>query len=243
MIQSDISIILVAPQMGENIGASARAMKNFGVKDLRIVSPRDGWPNDKATSMSAHAADIVNSARIFSDIKSATSDLDFLYATTAAPRDMNKQYVLSRNIADDLPPSGSKVGFLFGRESSGLSNDEIACANKIITIDTSEQYSSLNLAQAVGVVCYELFQRLEQARSDLKIEEQRASLSELEHFYDHLFTELDKRNFFRMPEKKEQMSKKIRNLFSRIDNLSKSELQILRGIITVLTKNENIKDG
>jgi tRNA/rRNA methyltransferase len=240
MIQSDISIILVAPQMGENIGASARAMKNFGIRDLRLVAPRDGWPNDKAASMSAHAVDIIKSAKIFNDIKSAISDLDFVYATTAAPRDMNKQYVLSRNIADDLPYTGSKVGFLFGRESSGLSNDEITYANKIVTIDTDGQYSSLNLAQAVAVICYELFQRLRQDRSDLRIEEQRASMAELEHFYDRLFMELDRRKFFRVPEKKEHMSQKIRNLFSRIDNLSKSELQTLRGIVTVLTKNEKM---
>jgi tRNA/rRNA methyltransferase len=240
MIQSDISIILVAPQMGENIGASARAMKNFGIRDLRLVAPRDGWPNDKAASMSAHAVDIIKSARIYNDIKSAIADLDFIYATTAAQRDMNKQYVLSRNIVDDLPPMGSKVGFLFGRESSGLSNDEITYANKIVTIDTEGQYSSLNLAHAVAVICYELFQRLRQDRADLKIEEQRASMAELEHFYDRLFMELDRRKFFRVPEKKEYMSQKIRNLFSRIDNLSKSELQTLRGIVTVLTKNEKM---
>lgn len=240
MIQSDISIILVAPQMGENIGASARAMKNFGIRDLRLVSPRDGWPSDKAAAMSVGAVDIIESARIFSDLKSAISDLDLVYATTAAARDMNKQYVLSRNIADDLPAPGIKVGFLFGRENSGLSNDEIVYAHKIITIDTEAGFSSLNIAHAVAVVCYELFQRLEQNRPDQLIEEPRASMAELEHFYDHLFMELDKKKFFRIPEKKEQMSKKIRNLFARIDNLSKSELQTLRGIITVLTKNGKI---
>lgn len=232
-----VSIILVEPQMGENIGATARAMKNFGFSDLRIVSPRDGWPNEKAKSMSVGAIDVINSARLYDSIQSAISDLEFVYAATATPRDINKDYILSRNIQNDI--SGiKKLGIMFGRENCGLTNKEISFANKIITIDTDIKFSSLNIAHSVAIICYELFQVREQLRPDLNNNHKLATNSELNYFYNHLFYELESRKFFRVKEKQEQMSQKIRNMFARIDNLSKSELQTLRGIISVLTKNE-----
>ncbi|GAB4168822.1 MAG: hypothetical protein Tsb006_7200 [Rickettsiaceae bacterium] len=232
-----IAIILVEPQMGENIGAAARAMKNFALSDLRIVNPRDGWPNKKAESMSVGAIELVTNARIFDSVQSAISDLEYVYAATATPRDMNKEYVLSRNIADDCP-NDCNVGIMFGRENWGLNNKEISYANKIVTIDTNVNFSSLNIAHSVAIICYELFQARNQTRQDLNSKQKLAKGIELEHFYDHLFEELDKHNFFRVPEKKEQMSHKIRNLFARINNLSQSELQTLRGIITVLSKKK-----
>ena len=230
-----ISIILVEPQMGENIGATARAMKNFGLADLHLVSPRDGWPNEKAESMSVGAIDIIKNAKIYSSIQEAVSDLEYVYAATAAPRDMNKSYVLSRDISMDMPECAS-VGIMFGRENCGLNNKEIAFANKIITIDTDVNFSSLNIAHSVAVICYELFQNKKQDRADLQNIQKLVTKDELEYFYQHLFQELDKRDFFRMPEKKEQMSLKIRNLFAKIEDLSQTELQILRGIVTVLSK-------
>lgn len=238
MINNNIAIILVAPQMGENIGASARAMKNFGLRDLRIVSPRDGWPNAKAESMSVGAIDIINQAKIFSSIELAISDLSYIYATTGVPRDMNKNYVLSRNLSKDMPYD-CPVGIMFGRENCGLNNKEITYANKILLIDTDKNFTSLNIAHAVSIVCYELFGIRNQPREDLENTCQLASQDELHYFYEHLFSKLEKKDFFRVPEKKEQMSNKIRNLFSRIDKLSQSELQTLRGIITVLTSEEN----
>lgn len=233
-----ISIILVAPQMGENIGAAARAMKNFGLWDLRIVAPRDGWPNGKAVSTAAGGADIIRQARIFPDIELAISDLSFIYASTGTPRNMNKDYVLSRNLSSDMASSlteTSKVGILFGRESSGLDNREIAYANKILVIDTIDECSSLNIAHAVAIICYELFGAKNRPRKDLKNKQLLASREQLEHFYEHLFSCLEQKQFFRVPEKKEHMSNKIRNLLTRIDKISESELQTLRGIITVLT--------
>lgn len=232
---NEIAIILVAPQLGENIGAAARAMKNFGLCDLRIVNPRDGWPSPSAISMSVGAANLIEAAKIYTDLKSAIADLSYVYATTASSRDINKKYVLSRNLVEDLP--GGRVGILFGRESSGLSNEEISFANKILTIDCDSNFSSLNIAHAVAIASYEIFRQQGHSRN-LKNKENKASLAELEHFYNHLFSELEAGKFFRVPEKKEQMSNKIRNLFARIDNLSKAELQILRGIIAVLTQNK-----
>ncbi|RUP42041.1 MAG: RNA methyltransferase [Acinetobacter sp.] len=232
-----IAIILVETQMGENIGASARCMKNFGISDLRIVNPRDGWPNPKAENMSVGAIDIIQNAKLFGCIKSAIADLEYVYAATAAPRDMNKEYVLSKDLPDELKTK-NKVGIMFGRENSGLNNEEISQAHKIVTIDTVKNFSSLNIAHSVAVIAYDIFQSHNQIRDDLASKQQLAENIELQYFYDHLFEALEGKNFFRMQEKKILMSQKIRNIFGRIDNLSKSELQILRGIITVLTKDK-----
>ena len=214
-----ISIILVAPQMGENIGAVARAMKNFDIYDLRIVDPRDGWPNEKAVSMSVGAADLIANARIFGSVVDAISDLSYVYAATATPRDMNKEYVFSRDLIEDIPKTG-KVGIMFGRENCGLNNQEISYANKIITIDTNLSFSSLNIAHSVAVICYELFQARMQSRP--YVQPTLAGNDELEYFYEHLFNSLEERKFFRVPEKREKMSLKIRNIFARIDKLSKT---------------------
>ena len=121
----NISIILVAPQMGENIGAAARAIKNFAITDLRIVNPRDGWPNEKAKNMSVGAIEIIENAKIYNSVPDSIEDLEYVYAASAAPRDMNIDYALSRDLNSDI--SGYKhLGIMFGRESSGLSNQEIS---------------------------------------------------------------------------------------------------------------------
>lgn len=236
-LQNNISIILVEPQMGENIGAAARAMKNFAIADLRIVNPRDGWPNEKARNMSVGAVEIIENAKIYDSIPDAIEDLEYIYAASAAPRDMNKNYVLSRNLISDIADY-KHIGVMFGRESSGLNNREISFANTVITIDTDLNFSSLNVAHAVAVICYELFQVTNhQKRDDLSNFHELASHGDLEYFYDHLFDVLEKKSFFRTKKKKEYMSLKIRNLFNRIENLSKQEVQTLRGIVTTLTKN------
>ena len=236
-IQKNVSIILVEPQMGENIGATARAMKNFALSDLRLVSPRDGWPNEKAKSMSVGAIDLIENAKIFESILEAVEDLEYVYAATAAPRDMNKNYILSRELNLDISQN-KNIGIMFGRENSGLNNQEISYANKILTIDTDVNFSSLNIAHSVAVICYELFQGKNQVCNDLENVQEVATNKELEYFYDHLFNTLDEKSFFKTLEKKEHMSLKIRNLFGRIDNLSKQEVQTLRGIIASLSKGE-----
>jgi len=238
MINNNIAIILVAPQLGENIVASARAMKNFGLRDLRIVAPRDGWPNKKAESMSVGAIDIINQAKVFLSIEEAVSDLSFIYATTGVVRAINKNYVLSRNLKQDIDGNYS-IGIMFGRENCGLNNHEMTYANKILVIDTDKNFTSLNIAHAVSIVCYELFGIKSQKRGDLNNTHKLATQAELNYFYSHLFSKLEEKNFFRVPEKKEHMTNKIRNLFSRIDKLSQVELQILRGIITVLADDKN----
>lgn len=227
---NNISIVLVAPQMGENIGAAARAMKNFGLSDLRIVNPRDGWPNEKAEKMAVGAVDIIQNAKIYFNLVDAIADLEFIYATTSIARDMNKTHISSKDLSEYYPRD-LKVGIMFGRESSGLNNNEIALANAILTINTTE-FNSLNIAHAIAIISYELFIKIDQVKIS---KEKIATREEIEYFFNHLFRELEIRNFFKAPQKKLQMIVKIRNLFSRIDKLSTIELQTLRGIIKALT--------
>ncbi len=233
----NIVIILVGPQMGENIGAAARAMKNFGLTKLRIVNPRDGWSNDKALSMAAHASDVIEQAEIYDNLEAAIADLQQLYATTAVARDMNKDYILSKDLAAkhsfDL-----KTGIMFGRENCGLTNSEISLANKIITIDTAE-FSSINIAQAVVIICYELFKKqFESSPLTAKVgnEQIEATQEEIGFFLQHLFSELDKKGFFTVIEKKPRMMQNITNIFKRIDKLSKTEVQTLRGVINSFSR-------
>lgn len=225
-------IILVAPQMGENIGAAARAMKNFGISNLRIVRPRDGWPNLKAENMAVGAVEIINQAQIYDNLASAVADIEYLYATTATPRCINKNYVLSQELKANYPV-GRKTGIMFGRENCGLTNQEIGLANKIISINTSD-FNSLNLAQSIVIICYELFDRtncLSTANA-----QQLATKDQLDHFFVHLFSQLDQANFFKTAAKKPKMVENIINIFMRIDKLSVNELQTLRGVISSLTK-------
>lgn len=227
-------IILVEPQMGENIGATARAMKNFNISELRIVSPRDGWPNQQARSMAVSAVSIIDNATIYDDLESCIADIEYLYATTAIGRDMNKNYIASTSLHEDYP-SHLKVAIMFGRENCGLQNKEITYANKIININTGH-FSSLNIAQSVVIICYELFCKSTLSPINNMINEQPlASRGELEYFFEHLFTELHNKNFFKVPEKTPQMTQNIRNIFTRIDKLSKTEIQTLRGIINTLS--------
>ncbi|HJK86825.1 MAG TPA: RNA methyltransferase [Candidatus Megaira endosymbiont of Nemacystus decipiens] len=229
------SIILIKPQMAENIGATARAMKNFGILDLRIVSPSCSWPNQKAQATSVRAIDIINKAKIFNTISEALSDLSYVYATTSITRDMSKECLLSRDLGEQISKQG-KVGIMFGRESIGLTNEEIAYANKIITIDTDIEFNSLNISHAVAVICYQIFQLRKQSRLDLKLQVALATQKELEVFYTRLFNSLQNKNFFKVESKRCSMQNKIRNLFSKIDHLSSTEVQILHGIVKTLSK-------
>lgn len=240
IIDNTIAIILVAPQLGENIGAIARAMKNFGLKDLRIVMPRDGWPNKKAEITSVGAIDILkNHTKIFSSIESAISDLSLIFVTSSKVRNLNKHHVLSQDIGKYIDNNHS-IGIIFGRESYGLNNREISFGNKIIIIETDRNFISLNIAHAVSIICYELFKiKYCERKTNLNNYLNLASQSELNHFLNRLFLQIEEKNFFRIPEKKIHIINKLRNLFSRIDNLSQSEVQLLNGVIHVLTKQES----
>lgn len=221
-------ILLHSPQMGENIGAAARVMLNFGCKNLRIVTPRDGWPNEKAIEMSAGAKQVIDNAEVFENLSDAIADLQTVYATTARTRDMNKPVITPKQI--ELV---GKTGIVFGGERSGLGNAEVSLADKIISIPVNDEYSSLNLGQSVGIICYELFA----GERALSSEIEPATKQEFESMIGHLDEQLSRKNFFQEPKKKVNMMLNIRNLFSR-STLSSQEVRTMRGIIRSLSERD-----
>ncbi len=238
MSQNAPSVILVRPQMGENIGAAARAMLNFGLTDLRIVAPRDGWPNQAAIDMSAGALDIIG-AQIFDSLADAVKDLHFLFATTARPRDMVKPvYTPSSAIDETLNRQNQKIGFVFGPERSGLENDDVALCHAILTMKTNPDFSSINIAAAVLLIAYEWMAR----QSDSTVVTPTnasfpAEHEKLEELLVRLESDLDKAGFFRAPDQKPTMVRNIRNLFTRTD-MTDQEVRTFHGILSSLTRGQ-----
>ncbi len=235
------AIILVEPQLGENIGTAARAMLNFGLTDLRLVKPRDGWPNDKAVAAASGADCVIDGAELFESTEAAVADLNSVYATSARRRDMLKTVMTPAHAAGvmrDESSLGSRVGVLFGPERTGLRNDDVTLADTLISVPLNPAYASLNVAQAVLLVGYEWFQktsktpgkRLDQGRTFA------VPRGELIRFFEHLERELDTAGFLRPREKRPAMVRNIRNMFQRA-GLMEQEVRTLRGIVTALVKN------
>ena len=231
-------IILVVPQMGENIGATARAMANFALSELRLVRPRDGWPNPAAVPMAAGATGILDNVQVFGSTEEAIADLNYVVATTARPRGMVKPVLTSRETGVELRQragAGERTGILFGGERSGLDNDDVVLADAITTIPTSPDFSSINIAQAVLLSGYEWFVSAAPG-SDVPAENERtrpATKDELVGMMEHLERELDDAGFFRPPEKRPSMIRNLRNLWQRAD-LREQDIRTLRGIIVAL---------
>ena len=234
------AIVLVEPQLGENIGTAARAMLNFGLTDMRLVGPRDGWPNAKAVSAAAGATEVLDHIQIFDTTAAAIADLHYVFATTARQRCMLKPTTTPRQAATELMDhmaSGEKCGVLFGRERTGLNNDDVTYADKILMIPINPAYGSLNLAQAVAIISYEWFQASADT-SNSPVPEAvtaRASQAELENFFRHLIAEIDDCGFLYPAEKKPAMTRNIRNIFQRA-GLHQHEVQTLHGIVSELSK-------
>ena len=239
----EVVIILVKPQLGENIGMAARAMLNFGMHSLRLVQPRT-WPNEAAVSSATHAAQIVHQAKVFRSVKEATADLNFLYGTTARSRDLNKPVISSADLKKDLQKiktPANKVGILFGPENSGMDNETVSILNKIISIPVGSEFASLNLAVAVGIICYDFAKtKKTQTQSPLNNTE-LASQKYIHNLLEHLDAMLDEINFYQTPHKKRKMQQNINCLFKRIENLTKSETNTLIGILRGLFRYNNKK--
>ena len=156
MSLSNIYFILVRPQMGENIGSVARAIKNFNIKYLRIVNPRCSWPNQKALATSVGAKDILKSAKIYESVEKSIGDLDLIFASSSRIRKINKNTISVTNLKTKIK-KGRKIGFIFGPEASGLSNDEINCADYLVKIPSNKKFSSLNLSHSAIIFCFEIF--------------------------------------------------------------------------------------
>ena len=237
------AIILSAPQLGENIGAAARAMANFGLSDLRLVNPRDGWPNERATAMAAGAANITEGARVFASTREALADLHYVLATTARDRGVTKEVLTPEEAARRLRRAvakGERAGILFGNERAGLDNDEVSLADAVITIPTSS-FASLNLGQAVLLIGYEWFGHADatpRAAIDHGPIHRKPTRDEMFGLFEHLERELVESGFLFPPDKREHMIRAIRATLHRA-KLTYQETQTLRGMIVALSKGKH----
>jgi len=228
-------IILVEPQLGENIGATARAMANFGLSRLRLVKPRQGWPNPKAHVMAAGADRVLENAQVFETVQEAVADCRYLIATTARQHDQAKPVLSPEQAAAEMAPrvhEGETVGILFGRERNGLENHEVALADAIVTLPVNPAFASLNLAQAVLVVGYEWFKNVTAGALPYSRPERSppAPKQQLLAFFENIERELENVEFFRPPEKRETMVINLRNIFTRIQP-TQQDIQTLHGVI------------
>ena len=233
------AVILIKPQMGENIGATARAMRNFGLTDLRLVAPRDGWPNPAAVPMAAGADEILDGAKVFRETEDAIADLKLVFATTARARHMAKPAATPRQAASEMAAMGGRgepCGILFGPEKAGLHNDDVALSDKILHIPANPAFSSLNLAQAVLIIGYEWFAAtLEDENSVLPDLPPPAPKADLVRLFEHLEAELDAAGFLRPKEKRPAMVRNLRNLLQK-GQFSEQDIRTLRGVIKALTR-------
>jgi tRNA/rRNA methyltransferase len=233
-------VILVEPQLGENIGMAARAMGNFALTRLRIVNPRDGWPNIAAQRAASGADHILDHAELFDTVGEAVADLSLLFATTARAHDQAKPVVApemaAREIVDHVTGGGG-VGILFGRERYGLQNEEVALANRIITFPVNPGFASLNLAQAVLLIGYEWFKLSTAGALPFAMPErsERASQHQMQAFFDNLVRELDRVEFLRPAEKRETMLVNLRNIFTRMDP-TKQDMHTLHGVVMAIAE-------
>src|SRR5690242_12957427 len=234
------AIILVEPQLGENIGMAARAMGNFALSRLRIVNPRDGWPNVAAERAAAGADHILEQVELFDSVEQAVADLDLLFATTARAHDQAKPVMAPEAAAAEMKEhmgGGGKVGILFGRERWGLTNEEVARANRIITFPVNPGFASLNLAQAVLLMGYEWFKLATSAAMPFAMPERspRASQHQMDAFFENLVRELDRVEFLRPAEKRDTMLVNLRNIFFRMEP-TKQDMHTLQGVIMAIAE-------
>ncbi|NDR54850.1 RNA methyltransferase [Aliiruegeria sabulilitoris] len=233
---SQPSFILVRPQMGENIGGAARAMLNFGLDRMRLVEPRDGWPNTRAVALASGAARVLDNAGLYGSVAEAVADCTHVYATTARGRELTKPVMTPEQAmaeARAITAEGGKVGVLFGPERAGLENEDVARAHAIITVPVNPEFFSLNLAQCVLLTAYEWRRQSEQLSEAPEIE--RAQMIEIEKLGDHFEQRLDDAGFFFPETKAAGMKLSIRNMLSRLA-LTRADVQIFHGMLRQLTR-------
>ncbi|MBF9031468.1 TrmJ/YjtD family RNA methyltransferase [Rhodobacterales bacterium HKCCE3408] len=233
-------LILVRPQMGENIGAAARAMWNFGLSRMRVVGPRDGWPNERAVALASGAGRVLDAAGVFDTVAAAIADCDMVLATTARPRGLTKEIVSPERageIARAFGAEGKRVGILFGPERAGLENAEIVQADAIVSVPVNPDFPSLNLAQCVLLIAYE-WQRaggavepsvMEMAGTDF------AGAAEIAALGDHYEGRLDEAGFFFPDSKAPGMKMTLRNMWSRLP-LTRADVQTFHGILRQMVR-------
>ena len=239
-MQNKFGFILVKPQLGENIGACARSMKNFGFHKLHIVEPKINFPNHKAKATSVGAYDIINKAKVFNNVEEAINKFNLIVSLSARRRDINKKHISLKDFHKIIiKKKNINIGLMFGPESSGLSNKDLSFSNYILQIPTSIKFKSLNLSHSLTIVCYEIFKLInkdsvKKNSSPLKI----ATKSNMSSVLKHLVNLLEKKDFFIPIEKKHSMLLNINNLIYRLEPNDK-ELRILASIISSLGKNSS----
>lgn len=237
---SQPAFVLVRPQMGENIGAAARAMLNFGLDHMRIVAPRDGWPNPAAVAMASGAGRVLDAARLHNDVPGAIADRTFVYATTARQRDLTKPVLTPEAAMRDAAhrtAEGQNIAILFGPERAGLENEDIVQANAIINVPVNPEFPSLNLAQCVLLTGYEwqratqeiVPERVEMAGSDW------AEQTEVDALAKHYEEALDRAGFWFPDHKAQSMKLNLRNLWSRMP-LTRADANMLHGIMRQMVR-------
>ena len=240
-------MVLVRPQMGENIGAAARAMLNFGLDRMRLVDPRDGWPNPAAVAMASGAGRVLDHAQVFEDTDAAIADLNYVFATTARSRDLTKTVMTPERAmqhAHALMADGQQVGVLFGPERAGLENDDVVRANAIISVPVNPEFASLNLAQCVLLTGYEWLRQATQAEGEVDVIARggRATMEDVARLVAHLDEKLTAKGFFWPESKAASMRANLENLFRRAP-LTETDVRTLHGVIRALAEWRQERDA
>ncbi len=236
------AIVLVRPQLGENIGMAARAMLNCGLGELRLVAPRDGWPNPAAQRAASGADAVLEAARVFDSVADAVSDMTRVFATTARHRELTQRVVGPRRAAAELRQrvtSGERCAVLFGAERTGLHNDDLVWADTVLSIPLNPDFSSLNVAQAVLLVAYEWSQASASGEDETLVTNtaRPATKAELANLFAHLERELDESGFLRVPEKRPDMVRNMRAMLQRASPTDQ-EVNTFHGIISYLVSKK-----
>jgi len=235
----NIYFILSRPQLGENVGAAARALKNFNIPNLRIVNPACIWPNQKALATSVGAKNILQSAKVYKSIEKSIGDLDIIFASSSRIRKVNKKVISLTDFTKKINKK-KKIGIVFGPEASGLTNNEINCADYLVKIPTSRNFSSLNLSHSIILFCFQLFQHFSKKKFNFisNYKSTFATKSDVNKFLNFIIKGLDKKGFLQPEHKRQSMVRNINNIFHRM-NLSQQEIRILLGIFTTLNGFNN----
>ena len=236
-MKNNFGFILIKPQLGENIGASARALKNFGFKNLSITNPRDGWPNIKAKVTSVDAFDIIKKTKVLNSTEQAIKKFDLIFSFSARRRDINKKHLSFIEFLKTLKKiNKKKIGLMFGSEASGLSNIDLSFSNYVVQIPSSPKLKSINLSHSVSLVCYEIF-KLNNYKmfNQTTFKKNLGKKGKLSETIKLLLKKLEKRNFFKPLEKRKSMITNINNLFYRMEPNDK-EIRILSSLIGSLSK-------
>jgi len=234
---SNISFILNKPQLSENIGACARAMKNFNFFNLIVIDPKPSFPNDKIIATSVGAKELITKAKVYKNIEDSLKNYDYLIATTARFRNKNIDHINTDQLKNiDF---NKKVGFIFGSEASGLSNHEVSYANCTLNIPTNESFKSLNLSHSLIIVCQILFNILSQKKVKYKKSSKikKSSKKQIHIMIQQCIKNLEKINFFSPKEKRNIMLENLRTIFYRMD-LSEKEIRILSSVFATLFKKK-----